>query len=823
MPKILVKVLKVLFAGYLILGCTLWFISPWVISHYASSFLATKNLVLTDNSTIRYNPFISQITVNELELSTVEDTNTPVLQLESAEIELGLWRLLTKTLYVSQFDIEGLIVNVNKSSEELNVAGWPIAPAPSNEQAPPLKEEQVEQAQSKAVNLDDYQVKIPAINIDDSAIKLNWLEHQHVLALSKINIEDLLLSLLKQQANIELNLRLNDSPITLTSALVSNDMNGSLNYQLAINDLKLADFNHFIFPEANELTSEPSNEQASVELLAGQLSITSQQKIDFTKQTIKSTLSAFEFSVENLLLHNQGANIAVATQQLIIEDLAVDVKNWNEESPVIVAKGNASVEIAKLNVYTAREHLTLAKMEAFSIPSIIIANDNNENSVSMPKINIEQIDLSDDSSDEIPSLLQLKLIEFVELNVSESGLSINNIDITGVNADIKIAENKTVPGLISLNNKENLESDKTTTEEIITQTQPAIEEPTGKPFSIFIGEIKLADNGHIRFVDESVKPLYEQDFTITQFTAGAFDNQKTEQLSVIKLEGKSNKYAHFTFNTSAKPFASSPYYKLDGHFKEIHLPAISPYIKNSIQYEFDSGHLDVELDVEVNNTDIDGETRIFLRGVEFGAANNPHNNVVAGSTSVPFNYALGMLKDSDGNVELDIPLKGSTSSPDFSLEGFLVLIIKRATMSAAQDYLLTTFVPYANIVKVGMTAGEYLLKVRFNDLPFETGQSSLTDSSTDFLKQFSALMKDKENTELTICAMAIPEDIGLPHSTEDFNEQQLKQLNDLSVARMETFKSYMVQEQGIASARLLLCSPKVDNAEKAQPRITFTD
>ena len=342
-------------------------------------------------------------------------------------------------------------------------------------------------------------------------------------------------------------------------------------------------------------------------------------------------------------------------------------------------------------------------------------------------------------------------------------------------------------------------------------------------FTLAINSFSFTDNSHINFTDQSIMPHYERDFTITTFNAGPFDNQKPKQESHFSLKGGSNKYASFNLSAVAKPFSKEDFYQLKGFFKEVSLPSLSTYISEALKYELKAGQLDVDLDVKVDKKDIDGNVVLLLRGIELGAANDHEAGTVKSQTSVPFNIALGMLKDSDGNVELDIPLHGSTDAPSFGIRGFISLMIKQATMSAAKEYLLTTFVPYANVVNVAMSAGDYLLKVRFNDLAFPVKETQLSDQHTEFLTQFSALMKDKPDTQLTLCAIATPQDINKPMGIEITDKAEIKQLAKMSEKRLDNFKEYMVKKEGILSSRLLLCSPKIDSSVDAKPRITFTD
>jgi len=818
MPKILLNFVKAILACYLFVCGFIWFFSPWIISQYLSPLLVDNNLALAEKTTIRYNPFITKLSISELELAQFDDaTHTPLLSIDSAEIELSLWQLLSKTVHVSQFDIDGLKLKIDKLDEQINIGGWPI---PTNSSTPPPNEPVAENTQG------DYNLNIPDINVVNSLIKLNWLDHKHSIALTKVNLKQLHLSPHQQLGNISLAIALNNSPIQLDAEFGLNNLSGEIEYKLAVNELDLANFNHFVFPEDPIQRNQIYNNA----LLSGLLSLNYQQKIELDKKTIKAKFSDIDLSLSNLITRTQGAKVSIAQQQFMSNALQLDIKNWSIESPEIDLNGQASYHLKQFNAYADETHLSLANVKKLSIPSISIATLNAKHQINLPELALEQVNLSDNTKDNIPSLARFKSMNIFDIKLSEDGLSINNIDILGLGLDIKKTKESELAGLIKLNSIDDTNISTADSNEInlpssglkSTERNQVKNVPSDN-FSIALNKLQLLDSAHINLFDESVQPGIERFFKIQQFDIGPIDNQNPEQLTLLTMDGKSNKYANFKFQAESKPFSTVPYYKLSGLFREVSLPTISTYIKDALNYEFDSGQLDLNIDVTIEDTDINGETKILLRGVELGAANNPNDETLASSSSIPFNYALGMLKDGDGNVELDIPLQGKTTDPDFSIQGFVTLLIKRATMSAAKDYLITTFVPYANIVKVSLIAGDYLLKVRFNDLPFTMGDSDIPVAASPFLDQFSALMKDKEDTELTICAYATPQDIGVKNSTLKLSEAQHKQLKALSLARMNTFKQYMVSEQAIESSRLLLCSPKVDKSENAQARLTFTD
>ncbi|UZE97164.1 DUF748 domain-containing protein [Alkalimarinus alittae] len=337
-----------------------------------------------------------------------------------------------------------------------------------------------------------------------------------------------------------------------------------------------------------------------------------------------------------------------------------------------------------------------------------------------------------------------------------------------------------------------------------------------------MGAFNLKNDAHIYFTDNGVSPAYKRHFIVTTLNAGPFDTQRPDDESLYTVVGKSDKYASFNFSGRAKPFSATPFYHLNGFFHEVSLPGISAYIKEALRYEIQSGQLDLGLDVTLTGDIIDGEADVLLRGIELTAADDHEAGSINDQTSVPFNMALGLLKDGDGNVELSLPLLGDINSPSFGLSGFMTLVIQQATLSAAKDYLMTTFVPYASVVKVAIVAGEFALKVRVNDLVYPAGEVALQPEHDVFLEEFSALMKDKEDVSLKLCAVAVAADIDKPAGTKMTEASDIEQLNAISNQRVENFKDYMVDEEGISSSRLLLCTPQINSSKDAKPSLTFS-
>jgi hypothetical protein len=167
-------------------------------------------------------------------------------------------------------------------------------------------------------------------------------------------------------------------------------------------------------------------------------------------------------------------------------------------------------------------------------------------------------------------------------------------------------------------------------------------------------------------------------------------------------------------------------------------------------------------------------------------------------------------------------LSGSTSDPQFGMSNIVSLITQKAIWMATQDYLLKTFVPYANIVSAAMTVGEFALKMRFDDLPYQAKQIEINENQQAYVQAFIKLMQEKQKTRVNICAVSTPADINIKAGNQVTDKNKIKQLKEIGEQREAAFKEYMIKQGNIESSRLLLCSPKIDSSEKAQPRIELS-
>jgi len=461
----------------------------------------------------------------------------------------------------------------------------------------------------------------------------------------------------------------------------------------------------------------------------------------------------------------------------------------------------------------------LVHFEQLALNDISFHADNSPQ-VKVSHLVIDNIYGSKNEDSNLPPLVSLKKLTISDILVGEQQLTVNKIILDTLQSDVILSKDGVLANLVKL---PVTEAEKEEASDVIKELDQEINS-NNADFSISLNEFSLTGENQLSLIDNSVEPVKKRLLYIDTLYLGPLSNTKAKQnlQAPFKLIGRSNQYAHFNFKGFIQPFAEIPTYHAQGFLKELSLPAVSRYMKKAMKMKLKNGQLNTNIDVTLTGDELDGNIVILLQGLETAIADSNEVDALIDQGALPFNMAINMLKDNHGDVELDVPLSGSTSDPQFGMRSIVALITQKAILMATQEYLMTTFVPYANIVSVAMRIGEFALKLRFDDLIYQVKQIEPNESQQVYLQAFIKLMQDKEDTRINICAISTPADIDIITNSQIIDKDHILQLNKIAEKREEAFKDYIIKHGNIASSRLLLCAPKIDFSDNAQPRIELS-
>lgn len=864
------KFFKVLLVIYLTLFTLIWLVSSPIAKHYINPVLADYNLQLSDDASIRFNPFLMRVTLSDIKLSNITDENqTAVLAFEDLTLQVALWQLALDRITLSEFSLSEGMIKISQHDEHLVIAGVkiPATETPAEEQA--LEEEVViatektqeanEEASTQAFN---YQLVLPDFLLSQFHIEIERNTTQQKHKTHHITIEQLALNQVKatqtqQEGNFALSALIDKTHLSLTANTKLVAGKGDINSTFRLDNYPLTKLTRYV----EQLTE-----------LNGTLALSSQQTISLLENGMNLRIKKANFGLQDIYAQLAEQNVMLDKLQYNFADLEIDL----QENKVTHLAGESNI---KLTNASFNKNDSKAKIAAFKTldladikfvldeePSIDIADivldeftfskqealtdeDTQKAIAQINKLSEEDgLDISAEALVKLPPVLELKQLTLNHLHIHEKSIAINSIIFDSLTGDVIIKPNKDIANLVAFSDKKNEaevidESNKTdevptkeeeqATEQVAAADKPQVNDEaavqeehavTEEAFVFSLNELRFINENNFGFTDFSVDPIYQRTLYLDKLEVGEISNSKEKQQekTPYSIAGRSNKYANFKLDGYIQPFTAVPTYHVNGHFKEFSLPAISTYMKDSTGLEVKTGQLNLDFDVDLKGEEIDGNVNVLLQALETALVDEEEAGNLISQGALPLNMAMGMLKDSDGNVELDVPLSGSTSDPEFGLSSIVTLITQKAILSATQDYLMTTFVPYANVVSIAITAGEFALKLRFDDLEYAAKQIEPNESQNAYLKEFIALMQEKEDTRVTICAYSTPADIDLKLGVPVKDKAAIKRLIEIGEKREHGLKDYLIEHGKINSSRILFCKPQIDTSEDAVPRIAIS-
>jgi uncharacterized protein involved in outer membrane biogenesis len=216
-------------------------------------------------------------------------------------------------------------------------------------------------------------------------------------------------------------------------------------------------------------------------------------------------------------------------------------------------------------------------------------------------------------------------------------------------------------------------------------SQPPASEPTEKPPSkkdaplppVAIDQVRLSKLSAL-FRDESIEPPV----TIgLHDLSGTIRGLSSKQLSKanVSLAGKVDKVAPVKIQGQINPLSEDAFTNLKVTFQGVDLTAVSPYAGKYAGYPITKGKLSLDLSYQVSKKKLIGENKVLVDQFTFGEKTQSPD-----ATGLPVRLAVALLKDRRGLIDIDMPVRGDLSEPDFKygrvvLNALVNVITKVAT------------------------------------------------------------------------------------------------------------------------------------------------
>jgi uncharacterized protein DUF748 len=282
-----------------------------------------------------------------------------------------------------------------------------------------------------------------------------------------------------------------------------------------------------------------------------------------------------------------------------------------------------------------------------------------------------------------------------------------------------------------------------------TPAQPAGAAPAAEapPRNVRIDRITFVDS-RLNFTDLFIKPNYSADVGELQ---GSVTNLSSDPASraTVDLKGRYDQSAPVLIAGTVNPLSGELFVDLGAKGSGIELPKLTAYSQRYAGYGITEGKLTLDVKYHIENGKLDGRNRVLIERLTFGdKVESPE------ATKLPVLFAVNLLKDSKGEIQLELPITGSLSDPQFEIGALITQVFGNLLKKAvtAPFSLLAAAFGGSGGGNGAASGGESLAYVEF-----DPGASVIAAPGTKKLDTLTKALQERPGLTLTMAARVDPE------------------------------------------------------------------
>ncbi len=609
--------------------------------------------------------------------------------------------------------------------------------------------------------------------------------NEKLLALNALNIDSVDVALNSHEVNIK-SIALNKLSLNPRMA-----QDGTLNAELSGKKFEE------LLISSEENTPEPETPSPEWKVIVRAFSLT-QGEILFTDETISSeAIKAAQTHVRNISLN--AAPIHSDFSQDIQLKLGLDVFGGHLSVQGSVNPANKKSELTyklsglnlnQLNPYV--NHFSYALIEQGIFETHGTLNSIEQVSKGDEAIPVLQLSLNNSSSIQKLAIRhqdfeeRLLACELIGSEALQLELHLNKIDLDKILIDqcnIMVVMEK------SGNSSANLAKALDTNSESKTNEQPVQSpETTGSPEWDISLQAFVINNTTFIFKDSSA--LEPVEVTVQKIQANVTPLQKgAKDLTQVSMTATINQNAPLIIQghgNFVNPKLSSD---INITLDKLGLKNFSPYMLGISGRPITKGVLTTNHSIKIDENKLDSHNTAKIENITLGRKQN-----IEGASKLPIALALNLLKNSKGEIHIDVPVSGNLDSPDFDIGKQVIKTLSGLITKAAS----APFTLVGDLIPGGGNT-------QASQIAFETN---------------SAVLSTEANKKIEHVAKTLAKHAELGLEINGFIGQQEKDqlpeadLLQLQVQRQQVLKNALLTH-GISEAQLIFAEPIIAEPESA--------
>jgi uncharacterized protein involved in outer membrane biogenesis len=250
-------------------------------------------------------------------------------------------------------------------------------------------------------------------------------------------------------------------------------------------------------------------------------------------------------------------------------------------------------------------------------------------------------------------------------------------------------------------------------------------------FAVRVPRVRL-QNAHLDFEDRSLRPQFGAVIHELNGVVTGLSSQRDAR-SQIELDGRVGEFGLARVRGGLDPFGPRDNTDIGVIFRNVDLVPVSPYAMKFAGYRIAGGKVSLDLRYKVRNSRLEGENKILLDKLVLGERVESPD-----ALNVPLELAIAILQDSDGRIDLGLPVSGDMNDPQFSYGG----IIWKAIGTLLAKVVTAPFRALGAMLGV---SGEQLEAIEF-----DPGSSRLLPPEREKLRHVGEILAKRAQLQVTV-------------------------------------------------------------------------
>ncbi len=264
--------------------------------------------------------------------------------------------------------------------------------------------------------------------------------------------------------------------------------------------------------------------------------------------------------------------------------------------------------------------------------------------------------------------------------------------------------------------------------------------------------------GQVLFSDRFIRPRYTANLSELNGKLSAFSSKAVEgtvQLADLELRGRAEGTAALEITGKINPLAKPLALDIRGRVSDLDLPPLTAYSVKYAGYGIERGKLSMDVHYAVQpDGQLVADNKLVLNQLSFGDA------VEGAPSSLPVKLAVALLADSNGVIDINLPISGSLNDPQFKIGPLVWKVL-------------------TNLITKALTAPFSLIAHAFGgsdeddmgSVPFAPGSSVLVPEAAQSLDKIAKALVEKPALRVTVVGSA-----SLAPEREALKRERLKAL-----------------------------------------------